>query len=625
MKNSENFQTILSNEKECIKKHKEYAMLCDSDLDVIKYHDEVVLYIDSLLDLLIKNDLPRNYLNSLERDFHSLLNLFSYRKQPTNDFINDSNIKEIKSVISNNKEEIFRLLKLAKFQFNFFITIDFLKTNIVAIGSNGSGKSTLSIQFKNLMQNNGIVISAQKFLLIPKFNNLQNPNITQQKLYETRNWDKNNKHEGSYSHLKDEFSIVLQNLISQNISVSTEYRVKAIEQMKIGNPISEPQETKLDKTFEIWNSLIDHRKISITDGMNISISSSSSSNYPPMQLSDGEKVILFLISQVLQAPNSGFIVVDEPEMYLHKAIVKKLWNILEREREDCIFIYLTHDLEFASSRTTAKKIWIKSYEYPDYWEIESIPENSIPETLLFELIGSRKNIIFCEGKKGGIDDSILNLIYPDYTITCVGSCFNVIHYTKAFNSISSIHIKAVGIIDSDHHPTNRLISLKEELIFSFNVAEMENLLLDDRFLKLLAERLLVEDQNAVEKIKEETFKMLGKDLEVQVSNFISSKINYYFKDSHIKKGNNISEVNSNFSHFINNITIDEWYTSRIQELNGILTSRDYRKLLQIYNNKGLKCIAERILKISNFTERAMKFLFESEDAQNIIKEYFPQI
>ena len=116
-------------------------------------------------------------------------------------------------------------------------------------------------------------------------------------------------------------------------------------------------------------------------------------------------------------------------MYLHKTLLSKLWDILETEREDCIFIYLTHDLEFATSRNTAKKVWIKSFNHPDKWEIEDIPSNVLPEALLLKLLGSRKRILFCEGESGKIDEKIYNLLLPDFTITPVKTCFDVINYT----------------------------------------------------------------------------------------------------------------------------------------------------------------------------------------------------
>lgn len=93
--------------------------------------------------------------------------------------------------------------------------------------------------------------------------------------------------------------------------------------------------------------------------------------------------------RIMLAPKNGLIIVDEPEMYLHRTVIDKLWNRLEKERGDCIFIYMTHDLQFATSRIGVKS-WIKSYEYPSTWDIQVIDENEIPEQLLMELLGSCK-------------------------------------------------------------------------------------------------------------------------------------------------------------------------------------------------------------------------------------------
>ena len=40
------------------------------------------------------------------------------------------------------------------------------------------------------------------------------------------------------------------------------------------------------------------------------------------------------------------ILVEDPEFYLHRSIMKSLWDSIENLRKDCTFVYLTHDLEF---------------------------------------------------------------------------------------------------------------------------------------------------------------------------------------------------------------------------------------------------------------------------------------
>lgn len=191
-------------------------------------------------------------------------------------------------------------------------------------------------------------------------------------------------------------------------------------------------------------------------------------------MSDGERIILYLIGRVLLAPENAIIVVDEPEMYLHKTIVDKLWNKLEVSRNDCTFIYLTHDLTFAASRN-ANKYWIKEFHHPSTWNIEPLNDSEIPEELLLKLLGSQKKILFCEGKKDSKDCQILEMLFPNYTITPVVSCIDVINYTKAFNKIPNTNTIAYGIIDRDYRTSEQLAKFESENVYSYDVAEIENL------------------------------------------------------------------------------------------------------------------------------------------------------
>ncbi|EDO28040.1 predicted protein, partial [Nematostella vectensis] len=301
-------------------------------------------------------------------------------------------------------------------------------------------------------------------------------------------------------------------------SAESAQRAKSMKKHAIKDASADDYECPTVVTNKEHKSCGQSRRIECKDGVNITANSDDGRSYPAIQMSDGEKVMLYLIAQVLQAPIQGFIVVDEPEMYLHKTILKKLWDILESERSDCLFIYLTHDLDFATSRTTAKKIWIKSFTHPDKWEIEDIPTDQIPESLLFELLGSRKNILFCEGVKGSIDERVYSTLFPELTIMPVGSCFDVINHTKAFNKLSNVNTKAFGIIDSDHHDLERLEKLEKENVYSFKIAEVENLFLDIDFLTILATQLLV-DTAKITDIQTDVINELSKLKNVQASNY----------------------------------------------------------------------------------------------------------
>lgn len=620
------FITFVQQAKKEFNNHRQGAFELGCNESTLDIFDKVIALSSTLEEKAKQGELKVNYLNQFQSNLNSILSTLPFRGHHDSTFIshqNDHWKQTNKQSLDQNSLNVSRLYKQIEFNIDFFNKIGYFDSNVVAIGANGSGKTTLSNKFKSYLQNNGVVISAQRILLVPSFDAIANPAKTADELKQYQLRDKTNKSDGEFRYLQQEFGIVLKNLLADNISTGNTYRKKAIEAVNSGEDIAKPESTNLDITFRIWNSLIEHRKISCDDGINITAESDDGRSYPAIQMSDGEKVMLYLIAQVLQAPQNGFIVVDEPEMYLHKTILKKLWDMLESERPDCIFIYLTHDLDFATSRTTAKKIWIKSFKHPDNWEIEDIPTDEIPETLMLELLGSRKNILFCEGVKGSIDERVYSILFPELTIMPVGSCFDVINHTKAFNKLQNVSTKAFGLIDSDHHDPVRLEKLKENDIYSFMVAEVENLLLDVSFLKILAKQILIDESN-IELIKSDVIQELDKLKEIQASNYVSTKVNYYFTDSDVSKGNALTQLEENYQDFLDKVSINDWYTQRIDELNQMITDSDYDKVLVSINNKGIRTIASKHLKISDFTDRSIKLLQSNKEAKLALNKYFPE-
>ena len=61
--------------------------------------------------------------------------------------------------------------------------------------------------------------------------------------------------------------------------------------------------------------------------------------YKGKEMSDGERVVLYLIAQVLCVPQNKIIIIDEPEIHLHRSIINRLWDAIEAERKELFFIY----------------------------------------------------------------------------------------------------------------------------------------------------------------------------------------------------------------------------------------------------------------------------------------------
>jgi energy-coupling factor transporter ATP-binding protein EcfA2 len=504
--------------------------------------------------------------------------------------------------------------------------LDYFHQNLTLIGANGSGKTSLSLWLKKSLKFKSTFIAAQRIMIIPTFDSISNSKITAINLDKIQNTDKSlketfdpkdeNSSDKVLSKVTKEFKDLLANLIAQKRKLESDY-INDIKKNREAN--DKMPESKLDIILEIWNDLISGKKIECSDGINITVLEIKNNiTYEAYKMSDGEKAILYNAAQVIQTIDKGIIIVDEPEIHLHHTITSQLWNKLELLRNDCRFIYITHDLDFALSRVNSKKKWIKSFEHPDKWEINDIIKNDIPEALYIKLLGSKKPILFCESEKGKIDEKVYTILFPKYKVIPVGGCLKVINYTKTFNKTKLGGEKAIGFIDSDHHPKKRLKSLKENSIFNFSFAEIENLFFSEDFLKIYTNQ----NKGIVDEIKTKIIKDLNLKKELQASNYITAKIDYYFKDSNITKANNLKTLKENYFSFTNKIDIESIYKERITELEKIISDKDYDKAIRILNDKGLESLISSIVDTNNYLEEAIKFLADNESSKDVLREYF---
>ena len=611
---------------ESLELHKQVAIDCAEmpPTDVKILNDAKELCDSALKAIKRKAELPQNYITNINDHVISIYNPLPFKEHHNVDAVvklypENVRVEKLKLHMDTVCKNLVQNFTAFKFNLDVFIKLDFFENNIVLIGANGSGKTILANKLKQTFNpNNAIIISAQRVLKASKYSSINSVSETEKHLKQSMARNKTYKNLGDYNHIQNEFDTVLQNLVSDNIAVGLEDSHSSKENV----PQMPAPKTNLDQAIEIWNSLISHREISFDDDhINIVPKTKEGLSYDLVQMSEGEKVMLYLIAHVLQAPKNGFIIVDEPEIYLHRSILRKLWDKLETKRADCIFVYLTHDIGFATSRDTAQKVWMRSYVPPNSWEFESIDNSELPEELLLELLGSQKKVLFCESKIGG-DEIVYNILFPNLTIMPVGSCINVIDYVRAFNKIPERLSNAFGIIDADFREQEELKQLEQDNVFSLYVAEIENLLLDEEFLKTCANQLLCNDEE-IEKIKSSVLNRFSQDVEMQVSHFVSAKINHIFNNCHVRKGNDITAVNKEYTNFTKQIDIQKWYQDRKQLIKKIVAEKDYTKAITYYNNKGLIAIAAQVFDKSDFRNFAIKYLKNNTDGQNKLKKYFP--
>lgn len=624
-------QELIQFLNKCIETLDEFIGICKSDVEINEVVDidkatsniEIIKrWMGKVQNDIDSDTIPVSFYESLKHDVeHNIPTKYYTSFRP-----NESKLASYR-YISEQLSGISNLIEI----YSFYKALGFAQRNTVLVGANGCGKTSLAnLLQKSLNVSDGIVIPAQKLLIFPTFANTPNFASARTHFEKYQKYISNDKVSFDAKGMEDYDWTSTKSYASEMVKIMGmllgERQVcinRASSRYKQGEQVpTRDFMGVLDDVIDIWNSLIEHRTLMCNDNNELKIKYNDTV-YDAHQMSDGERVIIYIAGRVLFAPRNGIIIVDEPELHLHKSIANKLWDILENKRPDCRFIYFTHDLDFATSRN-CQKAWIRNFNYPNKWSIELISESEIPEELLLKLLGSRKPILFCEGKQDSLDRRVFEIIYPKFTIQPVGTCKNVINYTRAYNHVANTYCKAFGIIDKDFRTDTQLECLSKDYIFSYDIAEIENLFLSEDFVNEYAS--IKHEAINIQDIKNKVIAEFSNHIESQISFYISAYINFTFNESHIRQASTIAGVKANYHDFTSKINIEKLYTDRKNDLQQIINTNNYAKLITVANDKGLLKIVAQSFGLKGrdeFLSRALNILEFNPNAQTLLKLHLP--
>lgn len=470
--------------------------------------------------------------------------------------------------------------------------------SIIIIGANGSGKSSLGYWIEKVDPDNVHRIVAQRSLVFDDFitqkNYEQSYNLlaygseTQEINHDRKyKWIKN---EHNISIARDnEFENVLSLLLAKKNIQQDKYINECKEKDKQGERHNLVPDNVVDRLQKIWNDIFPHREVCIEDFKVIAkiAKSEKDKQYNGKYMSDGEKAALYLIAQILSIPENKTIIIDEPELHLHRSIMNRLWAAIERERKDCLFIYITHDTYFAASHTLSKKIWIKNYD-GNIWEWEEIKESDLPEQLLLDILGNRKNVLFVEGTHDSYDTKLYREVFKNYYVVPCGGCTSVIARTRAMNGTTQLHeLKCYGLIDRDFRSEHEIECLEQDGIFTLDVAEVENLFLVPEVLEVVNKISGYDNTSIIEEIKKYIIKeRFEKEINSQILESTISEIKYLLSSVTIPN-NNESDAKETLDNLSNNIDFNKIKKQQEDKFLNVKNSGDYNQILRIFNKKAL--------------------------------------
>ena len=516
--------------------------------------------------------------------------------------------------------ENFKIIKL----FSFISKVD---STTVIIGANGSGKSSLINELRKNSIDEMYILPAQKLLYFVS-NTFGRDSINKdQYIANLKNVEtKYNTIQIQTQKIEDDFSSAFTKLIT--------LWVKDFAKVVTDNArgVGEVSIALLDRVEQIWNQIFPEITFYPEPNDRVLEVIRNGNKYSINGLSDGERCVLFYIGNVLLAPENSYIVVDEPETFLNAAVYNELWDLLISERSDCQFVFASHNMDFVQSRTNATYMWCKKFEAPydlDYERLEDSQE--FPLSLLTEVSGTRKPILFCEGTKTSIDYKIYSKLFNKFCfVKPVQGHKQVIQHTKAYNDLQYVHGNtAYGIIDNDWMDESSIQVYKEQGIFVLPFNEVEMILVDDAVVKSCLhfdddkekqQKIKNLQQSIIDSCKENKDKIISIALKKRLDEFMEGNcidINKPTKED-------VEEFLKNLVNKFDASLIVDNITFIVEES---LNSSDFSRILKICNLKN-EIIDYRgnTEIVPNFKDKALKRIALDNDLQKELRhKYFEEL
>lgn len=472
--------------------------------------------------------------------------------------------------------------------------------SVIIIGANGSGKSKLGAWIEKSDVQNTHRIGAQRSLEFGTYIKQMSYEQATNKLisgsdgntdnHDNRwKWDVEDRLHNYTSSLLVDYESVLSAIWAKQIKQQSEY----VEQCRVkdaaGQSHNAVPEMVIDKLAHIWTSVFPHRDIDFTDGK---VTASFTRGETPIQykgkdMSDGERVALYLMCQALGIPANKTIIIDEPELHLHRSIMNRLWSAIEQERQDCLFIYITHDTQFAANHRQSEKIWVKEFDGTN-WVFEKVEESTLPEQLLLDIMGNRRKVLFVEGTNDSYDTQLYAHLFNEYYVVPCGGCSKVIEQTKAMRANPQLHdLECYGLIDRDYRCDAEIENLQRDGIYVLDVAEVENLFIVEELLQAVNQIQGFTDQSRVDAVKSYIIDTrFSGEINKQIRSATVSEIKYRLSTLDVS-GQADEEIQGELSHFFENFDYSTIKQPIEEAFTTAKTTQDYKRVLKLFNRKSL--------------------------------------
>ena len=356
--------------------------------------------------------------------------------------------------------------------------------------------------------------------------------------------------------------------------------------------------THLDEVVKAWQEIFPDNKILIGGGSMLfarrpadNAEEADDDRYSAVRLSAGEKAVIYYLAAIGYAPKNSVVFVDAPEMFLHPTIMQAVWNRVELMRPDCVFVYTTHDLAFAATRTAASVVWVRSYDARTAtWDYALLPPDTpLSDELYASILGARKPVLFIEGdSRNSIDMKLYSLIFKDFTVRPLGSCNKVIEATRAFNDLAAFHqMDSYGIVDRDRRDGHEVDYLRRRRVMVPEVAEVENILMLEDVIRAVAHYSGKNEDRVFGKVRKALLGQFAGDIQRQALQHTRYRVKRLMEYRVDGRFSSIGMFEDHISQLIKEVNPRRLYDGFVREFNRMRNNGDYEAILRVYNQKSM--------------------------------------
>lgn len=366
---------------------------------------------------------------------------------------------------------------------------------LFVLGANGTGKSSLMQRLYTQARPNSRRISAHRQTWFTS--NTLDLTPTGKKNTESNITNSDNNEQSRY---RDDYAAqrasmtVFELIDAQNVRARS--IAASVDAADIEGAITKSGE---EAPLKAINSLLRQSnipiEIDVIESEQIVARKNGGSPYSIAELSDGERNALLIAGDVLTAKPGTLLIIDEPERHLHRSIISPLLSLLFSKRTDCAFVIATHDVDLPLDNEHAKVLLVRSALYigqtVQSWEADLLEVGApLDEDIRRDVMGSRRNILFVEGKEESLDKPLYSLVFPMVSVVAKESCKGVEQAVAGLRGIDGLTwVHAWGIVDGDNQDQDRLASLAARGIFAVPFYSVESVYYHPWIIERVAARI----------------------------------------------------------------------------------------------------------------------------------------